>query len=142
MALQNCKRCGKLIGDTPSGYCDTCKSTDPAYSNLHKVKDYLYDNPNSNMTVVSRHTGVSISEITRFIRDGAIIEISGVSAIHEERCACGKPLEGNQKVCKDCRREAEKTAERVMKSLARKIPEPDAGTPVPKAKAEFFTKHK
>jgi len=141
MALQNCKRCGKLIGETPSGYCDTCKSTDPAYSNLHKVKDYLYDNPNSNITVVSRDTGVSILEITKFIRDGAIIEVSGVSVIREDHCACGKPLEGNQKMCKECKRDAEKAAERVMKTLAKNTPPSNTEVAV-KPKVEFFTKHK
>lgn len=142
MALQNCKGCGKLMGETPSGYCDTCKTSDPAYSNLHKVKDYLYDHPNTIITVVSLETGVCVAEITRYIRDGAIIEVSGVSVIQGDKCSCGNVLEGNEKICKECKRDNEKTAERVKKELAKSISTSAEGAPIGKAKVEFFTKHK
>lgn len=140
MALQNCNKCGKLIGETPSGYCDTCKVDDPSYSNLHRVKDYLYDNPNSTMIAVSEATGVSVAEISRFIREGAIVEISMVASGGKDKCSCGKPLEGNARVCGDCKRDNERAADQARKSLARNI-EPAAVEAVKKtARAEFFTK--
>ncbi len=142
MALQNCIKCGKLIGETPSGYCESCKTTDPTYSNLHKVKDYLYDNPNSTLIVVSEATGVSVNEISRFIRDGAIVEVSLVSAIKKDNCSCGKPLEGKERICKDCKRENEKAAERAMKSLAKNIEPSHSEARKRPATAEFFTRSK
>lgn len=141
MALHNCKSCGKLIGETPSGYCDACKATDPSFSNLHKVKDYLYDNPNTNITTVSQDTGVSVSEISRYIREGALIEISGVSVVQGNKCACGNALEGSERTCKTCKREAEKSAERVKKELSKSISKTTDNDPIGKTKIPFFTKH-
>lgn len=138
MALQNCNKCGKLIGETPSGFCDTCKVDDPSYSNLHKVKDFLYDNPNSTMIAVSEATGVTVAEIAKFIREGAIVEMSMVSSDSNGKCSCGKPVEGNARLCPDCKRENERAADQARKSLARNIE--------PAAKAAhtsgFFTKSK
>lgn len=72
MAIQNCKICGKLIGETPSGYCNLCKKNDPSYTTLHQVKDYLYEHPNTNAIFIARDTGISVSEIMNFVRQGHI----------------------------------------------------------------------
>ncbi len=141
MSLHNCTKCGKMIGETPSGLCEACKAISPEYSNLHKVKDYLYENPNSSITVVSEETGVSVMEINKFIRGGEIREMSGVSTSSGGKCACGKPLAGDEKICKDCKLKNEKAAERVKQELTQKIA--DSGKPKSSSKATgFFTQRK
>lgn len=134
MALQNCKGCGKLMGETPSGFCESCKVTNSEYSNLHRVRDYLYEYPNSVIQVVSTETGVSVAEISKFIREGSIREIS-ITTEGGGKCACGASLEGAERICKGCREKNAKDTERVKKDLARKI------TPQEQPKAGgFFTK--
>lgn len=139
MAIQNCKGCGKMIGETPSGYCEACKTTNPDFSDLHKVKDFLYDNPGSSIATVSEATGVSVMDIAKFIRDGAIQEISGVSTIHGGKCSCGAALEGSERICKTCKRENDRAAERAKKDLAKKVAEAPAPAP---EKGGFYTKQK
>lgn len=142
MTLNNCKLCGKLIGETPSGYCEACRSIAPEYSNLHKVKDYLYDNPNSKIQVVSRETGVSIAEICKFIESGAIIEVEGYSMVSNRRCSCGTPLKGTEKLCADCRRENEQAMARIKKNLSHTVAEKTAETTPASHKGGFFTQSK
>lgn len=141
MALQNCTGCGKLMGETPSGFCDNCKGTDPTYSNLHKVRDYLYDNPNTSIKVVSEDTGVSVSEISKYIRDGSIREITGFSPAGGGKCSCGKPLEGSERICKECKRDNDRNTERVKKELSKKV-STAADVHAASEKGGFYTKQK
>lgn len=142
MALQKCKMCGKLIGETPSGYCENCKTLAPEFSNLHKVKDYLYEFPNSNIQTVSIDTGVSVTEICKYIRDGAIVEVSGFSAVADNTCSCGKPLKGNERMCADCKRENEKATDRIKKALTKKVAESAERAPAASERSAFFTQTK
>lgn len=71
------------------------------------------------MVVVSEETGVSISEISKFIREGSIIEISMVSE-NDGICSCGKPIEGKGKLCNACQNEREKSLKRIKKDLQMK----------------------
>lgn len=41
---------------------------------FHKVKDYLRSNPNSNAMQIAMATGVSISKISKYIREGTLTE--------------------------------------------------------------------
>jgi len=122
MALQNCKGCGKLIGETPSGYCDNCKKThgDDTVSNFDKVRDYLYDFPGAHIAQVSEATGVSYQEIAGYVRNGRLEEIQGIASV-DKRCSCGNPLEGSETSCKECKASFKKQAERVKKEISSKL---------------------
>ena len=66
-----------------------------------------------------------------------------VSLVKDEKggtCACGNPLEGNERTCKACKAAKDKEAEKAMKSLARNIPSSTLETAKAKPKSEFFIK--
>lgn len=132
MALKNCSGCGKLIGETPSGYCETCKASLPedGISAFNKVRDFLYDNPGSHPAEVSSATGVSIPTIMQFVREGRLEEYNGLAESGiKEHCACGAPLVGISKECSACTAAKTRQQAMVRKTLERKsTPEHDAHT--------------
>lgn len=118
MKLKNCKNCGKMIGDTPSGFCDRCKYMSNFYTDFDKVRDYLYDFPGARITVVSKQTGVSISAIVRYVREGRMQEVAGMNQ-ESGFCACGNPLMPGGKNCSRCKDGVKKEMERAKEDMKR-----------------------
>lgn len=70
MNLDNCPRCGRLYVKNPSGVCLPCiKELEHEYE---ICVNYLRENKGTNIQELSDATGISIKEITRFIREGRI----------------------------------------------------------------------
>lgn len=69
MSEELCSVCGS---PRPSNleYCTNCN--DKEMSEYKVVKDYLRSNPNSNAMQVANATGISVSKITRYLRDGLL----------------------------------------------------------------------
>jgi len=66
-----CSNCG---GSLPSDKA-TCTACLAAERNEYlEVKNYLRANPNSNAMQVANATGISISKITRYIREGMLTQ--------------------------------------------------------------------
>jgi hypothetical protein len=70
MDIRNCKRCGKIYSYTGVEVCPNCLAIEQ--EDFSKVRDYLYQNPNSTIPEVSEATGVDVRVITRFLREGRI----------------------------------------------------------------------
>lgn len=70
MNLDNCPRCGRLFVKNLMGLCQPCiKELEHEYE---ICVDYLRENKGTNIQELSDATGISIKEITRFIREGRI----------------------------------------------------------------------
>lgn len=70
MDLANCPRCGKLFARHFRDICQNChKELEAEYE---VCIEYLRKNKGATITVLSDDTGVSIKQITRFIREGRI----------------------------------------------------------------------
>lgn len=72
MALINCKDCGRVCADSPSGQCAECylKTSQAEY----KVAEYLEDHQNSNLEEIHQATGVERHIIMQMIRKGLITQ--------------------------------------------------------------------
>ncbi|MGE5703518.1 MAG: hypothetical protein ACM32O_13390 [Clostridia bacterium] len=51
-------------------FCSTCAQDE--YISYRAVKDYLRKYPSSNAMQISNATGISVSKIIKFIRDGSL----------------------------------------------------------------------
>jgi flagellar operon protein (TIGR03826 family) len=70
MNLDNCPRCGRLYVKNLMELCQPCiKELEHEYETC---VNYLRENRGTNIQELSDATGISIKEITRFIREGRI----------------------------------------------------------------------
>lgn len=100
MGARNCARCSKVF-DYVNGppLCPSCRSQDE--NDFKKVRDYLYDNPESTIVAVSKELNVSIKKINRFIKEGRL-EIKRFKNISMECRSCGKPIDTGE-YCDKCK---------------------------------------
>ena len=99
MELDNCPRCGKLFAKNFREVCPACiKTIDQEYQ---ACSDYLRKNKGSLIQEVSEATGVSIKQITKFIREGRI-SIVGLPNMSYACEVCGTPIRDSH-ICANCR---------------------------------------
>ncbi|WP_420539446.1 TIGR03826 family flagellar region protein [Paenibacillus polymyxa] len=99
MNLDNCPRCGKLFVKNVRGICQNCiKEIEVEYE--HCVK-HIRENKGIHMHELSEATGVSVKQITTFIREGRI-SIANAPNMTYPCEVCGIPIrEGH--MCDSCR---------------------------------------
>jgi len=68
--VKNCYICGDLTKNN-SGLCDDCQEENQY--KLRKIKDYLWDHPNSTVKKVHKETGVDEKLIRKYIREDKFI---------------------------------------------------------------------
>lgn len=74
MSVRNCPICNRIFEDM--GVQDVCADCFTQNENdLRKVKDYLYQYPNSSIVAVSEATGISIQKLKRFLENERLISI-------------------------------------------------------------------
>ena len=97
MELINCKLCGNLFRSSGRDVCEKCKkSEDDEY---RKVKDYLRKRPQAAVFEVSQKTGVAISRIHTFIRQGRLATMINDHSL--ECLSCGKSIHSGR-LCNNC----------------------------------------
>jgi hypothetical protein len=98
MALINCIRCGNLFSpDRDTNVCPACVANET--EQLKRVTDYLHDYPLANAIEVSERTGIEITMIMRFVRQGSLIITAATEAF---KCRmCGKDVKKGT-LCQDC----------------------------------------
>jgi len=70
MNVENCPRCGRIFAKGIRDICPNCyRDIEEEYEICVK---YLRENRESTMQVLSEETGVSIKQITKFLREGRI----------------------------------------------------------------------
>mgnify|MGYP000875173727 CR=1 FL=1 len=99
MELANCPRCGKLFARHFRDVCQNCyKELEAEYE---VCVEYLRKNKGATITELSEDTGVSIKQITRFIKEGRISLYNAPNLSYPCE-VCGVLIrEGN--ICDSCR---------------------------------------
>ena len=97
MDIKNCKHCNRLFQYKSSKYCPTCViEMDQVFI---KVREYIYDNPNSTVVEVSENTGIDTEIIMEFLREGKL-ELKEATMLLECK-SCGKAIKTGV-MCKEC----------------------------------------
>jgi flagellar operon protein (TIGR03826 family) len=93
MPLANCKECGRLFIKVTSDICPDCQRKEE--EEFDRVKEYLKNHPNANLSEIMEATGVSENRISKFIRMGRL-------SIKPTCEVCGKPIDSGR-FCPECR---------------------------------------
>lgn len=100
MNIENCPRCGRVFAKGFSEVCPACqKDIDKEYE---LCSDFLRQNKGASITHLSDETGVSIRQITRFIREGRISLLDAPNLSYPCE-SCGTLIQTNN-LCENCRK--------------------------------------
>jgi len=100
MEVSNCRSCGRLFNViTNSKICPSCKQKQE--DKFQKVKEYLRENPNASINVISLECDVSVKQIKEWVREERLIFAEG-SADGVECTQCGKLIRTG-KYCDECK---------------------------------------
>lgn len=100
MNVMNCRNCGRLFNVLGNEkLCPQCRKE--LEDKFQEVKEFLQENPNSSMEVVSREMNVSVKQIKQWVREERLIlSEASESGIVCERC--GKMIRTG-KYCDQCK---------------------------------------
>lgn len=99
MNLGNCPRCGKLFANNFRDICPSCiKDIEQEYE---KCLKYLREEKTATIQEVSEATGVSIKQITKFIKEGRITVADNPNMMYPCE-VCGVLIRDNN-MCDSCR---------------------------------------
>lgn len=116
MQLRNCVRCGALFASTGTALCRDC--TKQEHEEFETVRAYLKEHRNAPLVEVSQATGVSVSKILEYVRQGRLtVGRPGEGGLTCERC--GEPITTGR-LCPRCA----KTLEMELRSAV-KVSEKD-----------------
>jgi len=102
VAIQNCKKCGKLFVSAGLSICEDCVKKEDEQFEI--VKQYLLENPRSSVIKVSEATGVPVETVTEFMRQGRLIGIEPDDAENILVCSiCKKPISSGR-ICEQCQK--------------------------------------
>lgn len=115
--IANCPRCGKIFA---RGFRDVCANCNKDIEREYEqCVDYLRENRGATVNEVSEATGVSVRQITKFIREGRISLIDTPNLDYPCE-ACGQPIRhGN--ICDDCRKRFMNQARKIQTDLQETI---------------------
>ncbi|MFF2483662.1 TIGR03826 family flagellar region protein [Paenibacillus sp. NPDC058071] len=100
MNLENCPRCGRLFAKHFRDVCQACtREIDKEYE---LCSNYLRENKGSIITELSEATGVSIRQITKFIREGRISLVNAPNLAYP--CEVCGTLIRESHICDACRK--------------------------------------
>ncbi|MGI2296594.1 TIGR03826 family flagellar region protein [Paenibacillus sp. GXUN7292] len=100
MSLENCPRCGKLFAKNFRDVCPVCiREIDKEYE---RCAEYLREFRGAMITELSDQTGVSIRQITKFIREGRISLMDAPNMTYPCE-SCGTMIRDNN-LCDPCRK--------------------------------------
>ncbi|OCL26763.1 hypothetical protein U472_11565 [Orenia metallireducens] len=68
MKLKNCKKCNHIFVNNGQNLCPDC--IEEERNNFQKIRDYLWDNPGSNINDIHQETEVPLKIIRQFLREG------------------------------------------------------------------------
>lgn len=98
MDIRNCRQCGGIYVYDNFNICPKCRKQEE--EDFQKVKKYLYENPDANISEVSEETGVETKKIISFLKQGRLeIKDENNSILTCERC--GKSIRTGR-FCKKC----------------------------------------
>lgn len=112
MNLDNCPRCGKLFAKNFRDVCPVCiREIDKEYE---LCANYLREHKGAIISELSDQTGVSIKQITKFIREGRISMMNAPNLSYPCE-SCGVLIRENH-LCDACRARLTKDTRRALQS--------------------------
>ncbi len=102
--IRNCPKCGKIFAFLRSPICPACQQLEEQEFEL--VKEYIYENPGMNMSIVSEETGVPIEKILKFLKDERLELTSESENLILECERCKRPVRSG-KYCDKCKNDLE-----------------------------------
>ncbi|WP_169084576.1 TIGR03826 family flagellar region protein [Paenibacillus sp. PL91] len=115
MNLDNCPRCGKLFAKNFRDVCPSCmREIDKEYE---LCANFLREFKGSIITEVSDATGVSIKQITKFIREGRISIVNAPNMSYPCE-SCGTLIRDHH-LCDSCRHRIDKDKKEMFDNLAK-----------------------
>lgn len=116
MNLDNCPRCGRLFAKNFRDVCPNClREIDKEYE---LCANYLREFKGAIITDVSEATGVSIKQITKFIREGRISIVNAPNMSYPCE-SCGTLIREHH-ICDLCRTRLEKEKKQMLEDIANK----------------------
>lgn len=116
MNLDNCPRCGKLFAKGIREVCQVCtRDIDKEYE---LCANYLREFKGAIITELSDETGVSIKQITKFIREGRISMVNAPNLSYPCE-SCGTLIRESQ-LCDNCRARLQKVKQNMITDLNKK----------------------
>lgn len=115
MEVQVCRNCKKMFQYIAGPVlCPKCKQLEEEL--FLKVKEYLRENPGSNMYEINQATGVSAALIEKFLRQGRLqVSVDSPIALVCERC--GKKIVTGR-YCNACTNEVTEELNELKNSMA------------------------
>lgn len=112
--VKNCPQCGRIFAVGIREICPECaKKIDQQYELCYA---YLRENKMATITQLSDETGVSVSQITKFIREGRI-SIGELPEMSYPCDVCHKPIRKGM-MCDSCRQRFVGAVEGIKKDLS------------------------
>ncbi len=94
---KKCKWCGRLFQNSAHDICADCiKKLDDDFL---VARDYIYENPTTNIATLCEDTGIEEREIMHFLREGRLILSSADAGLRCEKCAA--PI-STGRFCRNC----------------------------------------
>lgn len=118
MELRNCIVCGKVFVYTSRNICPACREIEE--KEYHLVRDYLYKHRGAALIEVHEATGVAVERITKFLREGRLVE-AGVEWKALECEICGEPISSGR-LCPRCAGQLSQQLQAASKDLRREDP--------------------
>lgn len=97
-SIDTCNACGKLFPRTSMRLCNQCALVEEHRFEL--VRQFLVDSDGAAVPDIARSTGVSTSDVRRFMESGRLVAESG-GTMRVDECTCD--IEGQR--CRACRAE-------------------------------------
>ncbi len=138
MTMKNCSECGRLFSHPASPICHDCKREDER--NFEKVRDFLREYKDTDISVVSERTGVSAKKITRYLRDGRLLS-SGLSPLSIQCERCDVPIQSGR-YCERCKQDLHKDMETTKRKTSEKKSEKEKGKKKKKEKMFIYDRIK
>ncbi|MEW9702585.1 TIGR03826 family flagellar region protein [Paenibacillus sp. SI8] len=99
MNVANCPRCGKIFVKGFADVCPNClKDLEQQYD---KCLKFLRENKGANINDLSEATGVTVKQITKFIREGRISIVNAPNMTYPCE-VCGNLIR-EKAICESCR---------------------------------------
>jgi uncharacterized protein len=117
MDIRNCRRCGNIYNYNGTVVCNHCSQQEQ--EDFDKVRDYLFEHPNSQAAEISRDTGVDLKVISRFLKEGRLKMENGHSGNSLITCEkCGDSIQSGR-FCEKCLHEMQSELKKTIKPVER-----------------------
>ena len=108
MEVMNCRNCKRLFNySTGPMICPACK--DKLEKKFGEVKQFIRENPNKNISEISKEMDVSVQQLKTWIRQERLC-FTDDSAVTIECEKCGAPIKTGH-YCEKCKKEVVNTLE-------------------------------